>query len=240
MGHASSVPPQGARWKRAPRVRVVGHAPSVPPPRGTLEACPTCPGRSPVEPGAIGLFVSNPFAPASPLAETGVLPRQARAYFLNVLDQPGRPSATEIMTDLERDLGLGARWGLPEAMDDLVQRGNISVVDREYLDAMISTGALDRAMRGADAPDPAAISSIDQLLQASAVYRSTDDFRDMIAFMGRFRAYSAYNNMLIRLQNPSCGYYATVKTWKEQLGRWPKQDARPMLILAPMHPVLIV
>ena len=62
----------------------------------------------------------------------------------------------------------------------------------------------------------------------------------MIEFMGRFREYAPYNNMLVRIQNPSCSFYATEKDWRKRFVRRIKEDARPMLILAPMHPVLTV
>ena len=46
--------------------------------------------------------------------------------------------------------------------------------------------------------------------------------------------------MLVRVQNPSCGFYATAKDWEDRFRRTIKQDAKPMLILAPMHPVMLV
>ena len=58
--------------------------------------------------------------------------------------------------------------------------------------------------------------------------------------MARFRDYSPFNNMLVKLQNPSCGFYATAKDWWHRHERQLKEDARPMLILAPMHPVMLV
>ncbi len=46
--------------------------------------------------------------------------------------------------------------------------------------------------------------------------------------------------MLVRLQNPSCSYYATARDWRDRFGRVIKEDARPLIILAPMHPVMVV
>jgi hypothetical protein len=46
--------------------------------------------------------------------------------------------------------------------------------------------------------------------------------------------------MLVRLQNPSCAFFATEKDWRDKHRRYLVEDARPMLILAPMHPVLLV
>jgi hypothetical protein len=46
--------------------------------------------------------------------------------------------------------------------------------------------------------------------------------------------------MLVRIQNPSCSFYATETDWVRRFERHLKEDARPMLILAPMHPVMLV
>jgi hypothetical protein len=58
--------------------------------------------------------------------------------------------------------------------------------------------------------------------------------------MANFRDYAPYNNMLVRIQNPACSFYATEADWKNRFRRNIKEDARPMLILAPMHPVMLV
>jgi len=44
----------------------------------------------------------------------------------------------------------------------------------------------------------------------------------------------------VRIQNPTCSFYATERDWKDRFERRIKEDARPMLILAPMHPVMLV
>jgi hypothetical protein len=62
----------------------------------------------------------------------------------------------------------------------------------------------------------------------------------MVSFMANFRDYAPFNNMLVRLQNPSCSFFATQRDWKTRFRRTLKEDARPMLILAPMHPVMLV
>ncbi len=58
--------------------------------------------------------------------------------------------------------------------------------------------------------------------------------------MARFRQYSPFNNMLVKIQNPSCSFFATQKTWYARFGYTLKEDTRPMVILAPMHPVILV
>jgi hypothetical protein len=111
---------------------------------------------------------------------------------------------------------------------------------RGYLGSLTESGDLDAALRGADAPRKEIASSIDSLLRHSKVYQNSEQFREMVGFMARFRDYAPYNNMLVRLQNPTCGFYATERDWYDRFSRNLKEDARPMLILAPMHPVMLV
>lgn len=58
--------------------------------------------------------------------------------------------------------------------------------------------------------------------------------------MAKFRRYSPYNNMLVKVQNPHCSFYASKYDWYNRFGRQIKEDAKPMLILAPMYPVMLV
>lgn len=175
-----------------------------------------------------------------PTSEARSMLAQARRFLIELLAHAARPSAREILAALETQHGLGARWGLRDAMQALASDPQRPLNDRDYLHAMLSGDALDKALNGEGAPEPQVLSTIDQLLRDSVLYRSSAAFQEMIDFMGRFRIYSPYNNMLVRLQNPSCQFFATVKTWREKFARSPMLDARPMLILAPMHPVLIV
>jgi hypothetical protein len=104
----------------------------------------------------------------------------------------------------------------------------------------VNSGSIDKALRGQDAPDKETISSIDFLLMKSQKYSQSTAFQEVIDFIGRFRDYAPYNNMLVRVQNPSCSFYATAKDWRDRFNRDVKEDAKPMLILAPMHPVMLV
>jgi hypothetical protein len=109
-----------------------------------------------------------------------------------------------------------------------------------YLGSLTESGDLEAALRGAHAPGKEIVSSIDSLLRHSKVYQYSEQFREMVGFMARFRDYAPYNNMLVRTQNPTCSFYATERDWFNRFGRNLKEDARPMLILAPMHPVMLV
>jgi len=176
------------------------------------------------------------------------LPATARAsavgaWLDEVLRSGARPSARELVEQVTAKHGPLARWHLADAIRAAADRGgkdHLTRADRSYIQVMQEDGSLAGALRGEGAKESEVVSTVDALLRKSAVYRSSAKFRDMIDFMGRFRRYSPYNNMLVRLQNPSCRFYATDKVWADNFKRWVKEDARPMFILAPMHPVLLV
>lgn len=46
--------------------------------------------------------------------------------------------------------------------------------------------------------------------------------------------------MLVRLQRPGATYVATEKDWRIRFKRWIKEDAIPILILAPMTPIMCI
>jgi hypothetical protein len=162
------------------------------------------------------------------------------AYVKDVLKDERQPSARELVAELDRAVGIVARWDFESVLSSLASDKDLTYAGRAYVSSLIEGDDLVTALRGEGAPDREAISSIDVLLEASGRYRSSKNFQEMVEFMGRFRDYAPYNNMLVRVQNPSCGFYATAKDWYERFDRRIKDDARPMLILAPMHPVMLV
>jgi len=158
----------------------------------------------------------------------------------HILQKRRQPSARELLDQIENALGLEARWDLKSVVRGLSVDPKQTRANRQYLKCMIDDGSLGEALRGDGAPDHEVVSTIDALIHQSMQYRSSTAFKKMIEFMGRFRNYAPYNNMLVYLQNPSCSFYATVKDWQSRFGRTLKEDAQPMLILAPMHPVMLV
>jgi hypothetical protein len=52
-------------------------------------------------------------------------------------------------------------------------------------------------------------------------------------FMKMVPNHSPFNNTLVFIQNPNCGYYATASQWEKRFGRVIKNDVRPMVILFP-------
>jgi len=159
---------------------------------------------------------------------------------LSALNAHQQPSAHELVSRIENKLGLKARWDIRTTILSLSENPDFTRADRSYLNSLIESGDLDEALNGEDAPGKIIKSSIDTLIHESCEYRTSSKFAEMIEFMGKFRDYAPYNNMLVRIQNPTCGYYATSKDWDVRFGRHLKEDARPMLILAPMHPVMLV
>jgi len=162
------------------------------------------------------------------------------AQIKKILDNERQPSAHELVNELDREIGIVARWDLESVLLSLLCEKRLTHAQRAYLRSLLEGDDLIPALRGEGAPGRELVSTIDELLQASGRYRTSRDFRDMVEFMGRFRNYSPYNNLLVRIQNPYCGFYATAKDWDERFERTIREDARPMLILAPKHPVLLV
>ena len=143
---------------------------------------------------------------------------QARvaAHIKGMLADARQPSATELVAELDLAIGIVARWDLESALVSVMDDKRVTRAQQENLRWLLEEGALVAALRGENASDQEAISTIDSLLQASALYRNSANFQEMVGFMGRFREYAPYNNMLVRVLNPSCSFYATGRDWYER------------------------
>ncbi len=166
--------------------------------------------------------------------------RHVQEGILAILSEHRQPSAWELVLALEARLGWQSRWMVQEAIQQILVQQNVKNAWRSYLESALKSGELDDALKGSGAPKQEIASSIDSLLRQSQVYQHSAQFREMVGFMARFRDYAPYNNMLVRLQNPTCSFYATERDWRDRFKRSLREDARPMLILAPMHPVMLV
>lgn len=175
---------------------------------------------------------TNPAAPVSA--------QQIEAAIHDILFSNQHPSAWELVEQIEAAFGWRSRWMIKDAAKALTKDGSLPRSCRQYLDSLLEDDELDQALAGAESPRKEVQSGIDSLVRQSVAYRNSGAFQEMIGFMGRFKDYAPYNNMLVRIQNPSCSFYATEKDWFRRFERRLKEDARPMLILAPMHPVLLV
>jgi hypothetical protein len=162
------------------------------------------------------------------------------AFVRGIVASPSRPSPAELVTKLDKEVGPKARWDLEGMVRLVADDPKISRSDRDYLSSLLGDDNLSKALRGEDVPESNKTSTIDELFQHSKLYQDSGEFNELVQFMGRFREYAPYNNMLVRLQNPACSFFARAKDWDERFKRYLKEDARPMLILAPMHPVLLV
>ena len=150
------------------------------------------------------------------------------------------PSAWELLDELEKKLTPKARWLVKSAIRKLIEEGAVGSEAKAYLKEVLECGDLDLALDGCAKPGKEIESTIDALFRSSAAYRSSEEFQEMLRFMAGFRDYAPYNNMLVRLQNPSCSFFATAAHWKKKFNRDLIEDARPMVILAPRHPVMFV
>lgn len=81
---------------------------------------------------------------------------------------------------------------------------------------------------------------LDKLFEEVGTYRSSAEYRELLDFVKRFRHIAPYNAMLLHIQNPQCSYVASVYDWKQRFGRYPKKNARPLVILRPFGPVSFV
>jgi hypothetical protein len=81
---------------------------------------------------------------------------------------------------------------------------------------------------------------VDEVFAALERFRRSPDFKELVRFIARFPNYSAFNGLLLYLQNPLATYVATSRTWIQKHNRRPKHDAKPLLILAPMAPILFL
>ena len=86
----------------------------------------------------------------------------------------------------------------------------------------------------------AALNPVDEVFASLARFRNSSEFMALMQFISRFPNYSAFNGLLLYLQNPSATYVATARTWAQKYSRKPKPNAQPLVILAPMAPILFL
>lgn len=172
---------------------------------------------------------------ASPELRTGV-----KKWLLNLLNAPSQPSAAELLQDMELDVGIEARFVAVEEVGALLNSPELNRSQKQYLVDLLADDGLPAALRGSERPGKAIESSIDALLASTVHVRHLRDYQEMLSFMARFRDYSPYNNMLVRVQNPACSFFASKRDWEQRFRRRLKEDARPMMILAVMGPLMCV
>lgn len=83
-------------------------------------------------------------------------------------------------------------------------------------------------------------SFLDQLLEDSRLYKSSQDYFDLLEFVARMRNMAPFNALLLQIQKPGLQFAASKYDWRERFGAEVKEDARPLLILWPFGPVGLV
>ena len=159
---------------------------------------------------------------------------------MDYLENAHQPGAGELLEHLEKQLGWKVRHLFLSIIRLMRNDHNIQVYLRSYLSTTLADEAIEEALRGSAKPNLEHRGIFEELMQQSTQYRKSAAFREMIEFVAKFRDYAPYNNMLVKVQNPSCSFYATARDWRYRFKREVREDARPMLILAPMCPVIPV
>lgn len=98
-----------------------------------------------------------------------------------------------------------------------------------------------------EAPTPAekwernfAQRALDELFSLARQYKSSLAYRELLDFVTRFRFYSPFNAMLVHIQMAGATFVAPPHRWLRDYRRQIKAEARPLVILQPMGPVMFV
>jgi len=81
---------------------------------------------------------------------------------------------------------------------------------------------------------------LDQLLEDARLYKTSKDYKELLDFIVRLPNFAPFNAMLLQLQKPGLQYAASAWDWKRRFNRYPKEGARPLLILWPFGPIALV
>lgn len=80
---------------------------------------------------------------------------------------------------------------------------------------------------------------IEDLFFQSKKHRTSEGFIRFFKFIASFDHYSRFNSLLVYLQNDAVTFFGSKSFWKKR-NRRIKEGARPYLILAPKHPIVLV
>lgn len=83
------------------------------------------------------------------------------------------------------------------------------------------------------------VAAIDQLIRSALNYTTGDGLWELLNFTRRLPTYSPFNCLLLHIQNAKARFVAPPEKW-QKLKRTLKAGARPLVILAPMRPVMFV
>lgn len=149
-------------------------------------------------------------------------------------------SPADFVHEMEARLGWPSRHVVLDVLNDLRLERDLDEPFRKYLNYTLSETAVRAALSENAQPGSENQSTLDELFVRSRRFRRTREFAEAVEFVSKFHEYSAFNNMLVYLQNPQTTLFATAAHWERNFRRTIKEDARPMIILAPRTPVLLV
>ena len=86
----------------------------------------------------------------------------------------------------------------------------------------------------------AAKRALDELFSLTNQYKTSQEYRNLLQFVTRFRSYSPFNAMLVHIQMPGAEFVAPPHRWLRDYGRRIRTGARPLVVLQPMGPVMFV
>ena len=69
------------------------------------------------------------------------------------------------------------------------------------------------------ASDSADISLLGTLLDESRLYKSSEDYKALLEFVGAMKDFAPFNAMLLQIQKPGLRFAATARDWKEKFNR---------------------
>jgi hypothetical protein len=84
------------------------------------------------------------------------------------------------------------------------------------------------------------VKALDELYLHARQYNRSEQYLDLMRFVGRFRFYAPFNAMLVHFQLPGATFVAPPSRWAREYGHRIKPDARPLVILQPRGPVMFV
>ena len=108
--------------------------------------------------------------------------------------------------------------------------------------SLFPSGLVDQTEKGDRTMDdrPTDLPPVDEVFETSRSSHHLSDYLVLLKFISRFPQYSPLNTFLLHTQNPSATLVATAGTWLKVFNRKPIRGARPLIILAPMSPVVFV
>jgi hypothetical protein len=167
------------------------------------------------------------------------LEQQARDFTVQWVDKR-HGSAADYICDLERDLGWPARLVVSKVLQQLRNDSSVSNDTHKFLIHTLNDQAIQHALNEDSDGVMEYKSALDELFTQSRKFRQSNKFSEAVNFIAKFRDYSPFNNMLVYLQSPLATYVATANHWFKTFRRTIKEGARPIIIIAPRTPVLLL